>query len=801
MKILDYLKNNILYFDGAMGTVLQKQGLKAGYMPEKWNTENPDAIISVHKAYFDAGANVVSTNTFGANILKFPEEELEEVIKNAVYNAKKAKELSKSTQEKWVALDIGPSGKLLKPFGDFEFEDAVSLFAKTVKIGVKYGVDLILIETMNDCYETKAALLAVKENCDLPVFASNAYGEDGKLMTGACPEIMSAVTEGMGADALGANCSFGPVQLKGVMDRLISNSSIPVMFMPNAGLPTVKDGKTIYDVTPEEFAKEVRKSVEKGVRIVGGCCGTTPEYIKCLVEETKGIKPVEIKNKEKTVVCSYGKYKEFGEKPLLVGERINPTGKKRLKEALRNNDMNYILNEALRQEKNSADILDINTGIPEIDEEKVLCNVVREIQSVTDLPLQIDTSNASAMERALRLYNGKAVINSVNGKEESMKSVFPLVKKYGGAVVALTLDENGIPNTVKGRLEIAEKIIKEASKYGISKKDIIFDALTMTISTDKNAGTITLETVQAIRENFGCHTILGVSNISFGLPHRDFLNCSFFAAALERGLSSAIMNTDSVNMMKTYYSYNALHGLDENCADYIRFADSLEESQVQTNSKSDIKDGKSMLQYAVEKGLKSEAEKAVKQLLETEKPMDIVTSAVIPALDNVGIGFENKKIYLPQLLMSAEAAGTAFEIIKGFVSAENTGGVSKCKVVLATVHGDIHDIGKNIVKLLLENYGFDVIDLGKDVPPEIIVEKAVEIHAPIVGLSALMTTTVPAMEKTVKMLKEKAPWCKTVVGGAVLTQEYAKSIGADKYAKDAMETVRFAEKVNSEKNT
>ena len=796
MKILDYLKNNILYLDGAMGTVLQEEGLEAGQLPESWNIENPKAVIKAHKAYYDAGCNVVCTNTFGANTIKFSETELEEVIKAAVDNAKKAKESTTGTQEKWIALDIGPSGKLLKPFGDFDFEEAVGLFAKTVRLGVKYGVDLIMIETMNDSYETKAAILAVKENCDLPVFVSNAYGEDGKLMTGATPEIMSTLTEGMGVDAIGANCSFGPEQLEPVIDRLTAFSSVPVMFMPNAGMPEMVDGKTVYDVDADGFAKEIKKLVLKGVRIVGGCCGTTPVYLKRVIEETKGIIPAKIKEKNITAVCSYAKFTKFGEKPLLVGERINPTGKKRLKEALRAGDMNYILNEAVRQEEKGAHILDVNVGIPEIDEVEVLGNAVKEIQSVTDLPLQIDTSNHKAMERALRLYNGKAVINSVNGKTESMSSVFPLVKKYGGAVVALTLDDNGIPDTVEGRIAIAEKIIKTAAEYGISKNDLIFDALTMTVSTNKNAGLVTLETLKYIKEKLGCHTILGVSNVSFGLPERDALNCAFFAAAMENGLSAAIMNTDSVNMQKTYYSFCAVHGLDENCARYIEFADTLKEGKESVKTENEIKDDKSLLIHAIEKGLKSDAENVVKRLLETNKPMDIVTESVIPALDKVGIGFEKKTVYLPQLLMSAEAAGAAFEVIKSHVASSNSG-VSKCKVVLATVHGDIHDIGKNIVKLLLENYGFDVIDLGKDVPPEEIVEKVVETKAPVVGLSALMTTTVPAMKKTVEMLKKDAPWCKTIVGGAVLTQEYADSIGADFFAKDAMETVRFAEKENN----
>ncbi len=796
MTFSEFLKNNIVCLDGGMGTLLQARGLKAGEHPEKWNITHSDVIIDIHKAYYDAGSNVVCTNTFGANVLKFAEDELEQIIKAAVSNAKTAAEQSISKKTKFVALDIGPSGKLLKPLGDLDFEDAVGVFAKTVKLGVKYGVDLIIIETMNDSYETKAALLAAKENCNLPVIVSNAYGEDGKLMTGASPAAMVALLEGMCVDALGANCSLGPKQLRHVAEELLENASVPVILKPNAGLPKVVDGETVFDITPEEFSDEVAELVKLGVRVIGGCCGTTPEYIKLLNEKTAGLTPVPLADKNKTVVSSYTHAVEFGSVPILIGERINPTGKKRFKQALLENDMDYILSEAVNQQEKGVHILDVNVGLPDIDETEMLKNAVCELQTVTNLPLQIDTANVKAMETALRRYNGKAMINSVNGKTESMEAVFPLVKKYGGLVVALTLDENGIPENAEGRVAIAEKILKKAEKYGVSKKDIIFDTLAMTVSADNKAALATVQALNYIKTKLGCHTSLGVSNISFGLPNRDAINGVFFALCLENGLSAAIMNPYSADMMKTYYAFKALAGLDENCAEYIANADSftVAVSASAAETKKSAEEYSSELQKAVIKGFKEKSADITKVLLETVAPLDIVNNEIIPALNNVGKGFENKTVYLPQLLMSAEAAKSAFETIKSFMSGGEKA-ANKGVFVIATVHGDIHDIGKNIVKLLLENYGFDVVDLGKDVPPETVVEKVVELHAPLAGLSALMTTTVPAMEETIKLLKEKAPWCKTVVGGAVLTKEYADKIGADKYAKDAMEAVRYAENI------
>lgn len=788
MNIRDFIKNNIVYLDGGMGTLLQKSGLQPGELPEHWNISHPEVIREIHKNYYDSGSNVVNTNTFGANTLKFSIDELDEIICHAVKNADEARKASSGEQEKFIALDVGPTGKLLKPLGDLDFEDAVKIFAETIRLGVKYGVDLITIETMNDSYETKAAVLAAKENSDLPIIVTNAYGENGRLMTGANPAVMAAMLEGMGVDAIGANCSLGPKQLMDVMDELLKYCSVPVAFKPNAGLPK-SDGKvTYYDVDADEFAQDIKFSVENGVRIVGGCCGTTPEYIKKVCELTRGMKPKEIEKKTYSVCTSYNKAVFFGEKPILIGERINPTGKKRFKQALLENDIGYILQEAVNQQAKGVHVLDVNVGLPGIDEAQMLTTSVCELQCVTDLPLQIDSSDPVAMESALRRYNGKAMINSVNGKGENMNAIFPLVKKYGGFVVALTLDEKGIPSTVEGRMKIARKILLTAALYGINKKDIIFDPLAMTVSADKMSAVTTLETVKKITEQLGCNTSLGVSNVSFGLPSRELVNAAFFTTAMENGLSAAIMNPYSARMMEAYYSFNVVKGLDDNCMDFINFA-SQQEVQPTVKHESSL-----TLKEAIEKGLKEKSSEITTAMLGENAPLDIVNSHVIPALDDVGRRFEEKKLFLPQLLMSAEAAKASFEVIKAAMAADGNS-VKKGNIVIATVHGDIHDIGKNIVKLLLENYGYNVIDLGKNVPPETVLNAVIENHAPLVGLSALMTTTVPAMEETVKLVKEKAPWCKTVVGGAVLTQDYADKIGADKYAADAMESVRYAESV------
>lgn len=794
MNFKTYLQNNLVILDGGMGTLLQARGLQQGDMPERWNLTYPDDIIDIQKSYYDSGSNVVNTNTFGANLLHFESDELTAIIKAAVENAQKARDLSQGSQEKFIALDIGPTGRLLKPMGDLDFEEAVSIFAQTVKIGAACGVDLIMIETMNDSYETKAALLAAKENCDLPVIVSNAYSENGKLMTGASPAAMVALLEGMGADAIGVNCSFGPDKLAPIVREYLKYASVPVLLKPNAGLPHSENGRTVYDVLPEDFAAITAGLVAEGVCVAGGCCGTTPSYIKALCDQIAVTTPA-VEPKRHTVISSYTDAVFFTDDPVLIGERINPTGKKRLKEALRNDELDYILNEGLKQQSAGAEVLDVNVGLPEIDEPAMLTKVVYELQSIIDLPLQIDTSDPVAMEKALRIYNGKPLINSVNGKQESMDAIFPLMKKYGGVAVALTLDESGIPDTVEGRVAIARKIIDTAASYGVDKKDLIFDTLAMAVSADNCAAKLTLDSLHRIRRELGVHTSLGVSNISFGLPQRDIVNATFFALALENGLSAAIMNPFSAEMMKTYHAFRVLKGIDTNCTDYIAFADTVQNNVTIGEKAAANTDDKLTLKDAVMKGLKEPAAKLCVDLLQTVEPLTVVQEHIIPALDAVGRDYEQGRVYLPGLLMSAEAAKFAFEEIKARMI--QTDGSNKCTVVIATVKGDIHDIGKNIVKLLLENYGFDVHDLGKDVPPEKIVEETVRLHAPIVGLSALMTTTVPAMEETIRQLRKAAPWAKVVVGGAVMTEEYAKSIDADQYCRDAMDTVRYAERIHA----
>ena len=798
MNVKELLTNQTVILDGGMGTLLQAAGLRPGEHPEEWNLSHPDVIQGIHRAYFDAGSHIVNTNTFGANRLKFSKEQLDLIVRAAVENAKAAREASSGTQEKFIALDIGPTGKLLKPYGDLDFEDAVAVFAETVRLGVQYGVDLIMIETMNDSYETKAALLAAKENSTLPVFVSNAYGEDGKLMTGASPEAMVSMLEGMGADAIGVNCSLGPRQLRPVVERYLQCASVPVLLKPNAGLPKSVNGQTAYDVTPDDFADTVAELVDLGVRAAGGCCGTTPLYIAALNERLRGKTPQPIEKKQITAVSSYTHAVHFGEVPILIGERINPTGKKRFKQALLENDIGYILQEGLNQQQKGVQILDVNVGLPDVDEREMLCRAVCELQAIINLPLQIDTADPCAMEAALRRYNGKAMVNSVNGKAESMRAIFPLVKKYGGVVVALTLDEDGIPSTAEGRVAIAKKILQTAGEYGIEKKDLIFDPLAMTVSADPRAAIETLSAVRRIREELGCHTSLGVSNVSFGLPSRDAVNSTFFAEALANGLSAAIMNPYSSDMLKVWYTHRVLHGQDENCADYIAFAASCAEAAPKVAVQSPVHtaaaatDG-TPLQRAIATGMREHARALTAQLLSDTEPLLIVQNEIIPALDRVGRGFEAKTVYLPQLLMSAEAAQAAFGEIKAFMISQRAEQKPKLAIVLATVQGDIHDIGKNIVRLLLENYGFAVTDLGRDVSPACIAEETVRLHAPLVGLSALMTTTVPAMEETVKLLHERAPWCRVMVGGAVLNADYAARIGADRYCKDAMEAVRYAE--------
>ena len=780
MSILEKLKSGFVFFDGGMGTLLQERGLKAGELPEDWNITRPEIITEIHRAYYEAGANVVTTNTFGANPLKM--DDVEEIVSAAVKNAKAAI----FDREQYVALDIGPTGKLLKPLGDLDFEDAVSAFGKTVRAGDRAGCDLIIIETMNDPYELKAAVLAAKENSSLPIFATFVLDESGKTMTGCDIPSMVAMLESLGVSALGVNCSLGADKLKKFVPELIANASVPVIVNPNAGMPCIHDGKTCFDDTPDSFLNNMLEIAEMGVRVLGGCCGTTPEYIKKVTSVLKNSVPKPVVKKNFTVVSSYSKSCVFDKKCVLIGERINPTGKSKFKTALRENNMDYIISEAVGQEESGAHLLDVNVGLPEIDEVDFLTRAIKEIQSVSTLPLQIDTSNPVALEAAMRIYNGKPLVNSVNGKKESIDSVLPLVKKYGGCVIALTLDEKGIPTTAEGRFEIAERIVKEAEKYGIDKKDIIVDPLCLTVSSDVSAPKVTLDSIKLIKERLGLKVSLGISNVSFGLPNRDFITSTFFALALREGLDAVIMNPYSSEMMKIYYAYNALLGLDESCSEYIAYAsDKKTES---TSNDTDI-----TLEKAIIKGLKKEAGDITSKLIIDTPPLEIVNNYIIPALDKVGDSYEKGVSFLPQLLLSAETANIAFDVVKSAIPKDDSS--SNGDIILATVKGDIHDIGKNIVKVILQNYGYTVHDLGKDVSPEAIVEYAKKTGIKLVGLSALMTTTVPSMEETIKQLKAYDTDIKVMVGGAVLNPEYAEMIKADKYAKDAMEGVRYARSI------
>lgn len=758
----------ITYFDGGMGTMLN---LKAGELPELLNINDPERVYAIHKAYADAGCNIISANTFGANRFKY--DNVDEIVKSAVKNAKRT--------GKKVALDIGPTGKLLKPMGDLDFEECVDIFADVVKAG-RDEADLVLLETFGDLYEIKAAMLAVKENCDLPLVVSMIFDEKARLLTGADVRTACAVVEGLGADAIGFNCGLGPKQMIPLVEELEKHASIPILVMPNAGLPESVNGETIFNVDPDEFASYMTQIAKMGVSYLGGCCGTTPAHLKAMIEATKDIEDKVPEFKNETIVASYSKSVDLSE-GAVIGERINPTGKKLMKEALRNKDMDYVLRQGITQTEAGAHILDVNMGLPEIDEKEMLCSGIYELQSVLPVPLQLDSGDAEAMEAALRLYNGKAMINSVNGKEKSMKEVFPLAKKYGGVVVCLCLDEDGIPSTAQGRIAIAKKIIKRAAEYGIDKKNLAVDALVMTISTDTNNAIETLNAVDYIRNTLGVNTVLGVSNISFGLPNREAVNTAFYTLAMSRGLSAGIINPNSRPMMNAFFSYKALAGKDESCQEYIKSA--VDTEIVQKTENLDLK-------TAIIKGMKEESARCAKELLENTESLVIINDYIIPALDVVGDGFEKNTIFLPQLLMSADSAKAAFDEIKAHFVMSGAEQVKGEKIIIATVEGDIHDIGKNIVKVLLQNYGFDVMDLGKDVKCEKVLEEAQKNNVKLVGLSALMTTTVPNMEKTIKLLHDNTD-AKVFVGGAVLTRDYAKMINADFYAKDAMESVRIAQ--------
>lgn len=849
-NIMDRIGREWLFFDGGTGSILQEKGLQPGELPETWNLLHPDRILDLHRGYLEAGADIYNTNTFGANRLKFPEN-LDEIVTAAVKLAKEARTQAGRDEDAYVALDIGPTGKLLAPMGDLSFDDAVDIFGEVVRIGAREGADLVLIETMNDSYEAKAAVLAAKENCDLPVFITCVFDGSGKMLTGGTPESMVAMLEGLGVDALGVNCSLGPAQMIPIVERLVKAAHVPVLVNPNAGLPKSVDGRTVYDVGPEEFAGYMKQIAELGAAAVGGCCGTTPDYIRAEIAAVRPLPLLPPQGREQTVIASFSRTVEIGRaaRPVIIGERINPTGKKRFKQALVDHDIDYIVDQGLQQEDAGADVLDVNVGTPEINEVELLDEVVCRLQSVLALPLQIDTSNPEAMERALRHYNGKALINSVNGKQEVMAEVFPLVKKYGGVVVALALDEGGIPDNADDRIRIAGKIYATAAEYGIRREDIVIDGLCMTVSSDPRSALVTLETIRRIRDELGGSSILGVSNISFGLPARELINAYFFEMALQNGLSCAIINPNNQAMMQAYRAFCALTNQDENFQNFItayagykspdkKVSDALTAYKTRVLnalgvSAGDLQAtdrplggsgvnaggaganagsagsgraagaddgrgpgalaGKSRLVEAIERGMAKPAAEATREALFTRNALDIINQDLVPALDVVGQGFEKGTVFLPQLLMAAEAAKAAFAVVKE--SMAGSAQESKGRVILATVKGDIHDIGKNIVKVLLENYGYDVIDLGKDVPPETIVETALRENIRLVGLSALMTTTVVNMEETIRQLHEQKPDCRIVVGGAVMTQDYADKIGADCYGRDAMTTVRYADEL------
>ena len=852
MDILGEMKRRIVLFDGAMGTMLQKAGIKPGELPETWNLTHQEEVVKIQKEYLYAGADIIGTNTFGANRLKYHGNPytLDEILEGAFFCAHEA---VKQAGHGAVALDIGPTGRLLKPMGDLDFEEAVSIYAEVVKLGVKFGADCVLIETMSDMHELKAAVLAAKENSSLPVFATCVFDETGKMLTGATPKAMIAMLEGLHVDALGTNCSLGPKQMLKTAKELVRYASVPVICTPNAGLPHSENGVTVYDVGPEEFAEDISAILDAGVSAVGGCCGTTPEHIRLVKKTSEGRKAPVIADKTETIVTSYAQAQTIGDDPVIVGERINPTGKKKMAQALKDGDYGYILDMAMEQQDRGAHILDVNVGVPGIDEKGTLVETVAQLQSITDLPLQIDTSNFDAMEAAMRAYNGKPMVNSVSGKKESMDAVFPLVKKYGGVLVALLLDDDGIPADADGRIRIAKKIYEEADKYGIPRKDIIFDCLCLTVSADKTGALVTLEALKRVRDELGGKTILGVSNISFGLPQRMIINQAFYTMALQNGLNAAIINPCSDGMMRAYNAYRVLSAKDVNCGDFIKaytgyrpplpkgavweedaeaflrehgagtgaqpggsgrpgscrepisdaFVSAVPASAVSSSdafadsfSGSGKQDqGQARMIQCVKKGLKEEAAKTASRLLKTTAALDVINDCMIPALNEVGNEFEAGKVFLPQLLMSAEAAKAAFAVLKESMESAGTGGEKRGRIILATVRGDIHDIGKNIVKVLLESYRFEVIDLGRDVPPEVIVKTAVEQNIRLVGLSALMTTTVANMGETILQLHEKAPDVKIMVGGAVMTKAYAKSIHADRYCKDAMASVQYAEEV------
>ena len=789
-------QNEFIFLDGAMGTMLQKSGLEAGEIPELLNLTHADMIKNIHKMYIDAGSQIVYANTFGANRYKLDGcgHSVEEVIGAGISIAKQA--CAESGREAYTALDIGPIGQLLEPTGSLSFEEAYDIFKEQMEAG--RDADIIVLETMTDLYEVKAALLAAKENTDKPVICTMTFEKNGRTFTGCSCSAMALTLEGLGADAIGVNCSLGPKDLMPVVSEICKWTTLPVAVKPNAGLPD--PNTNLYDVLPDDFAEAACEFAAMGVKIFGGCCGTSPDYISALTKRLSTEKYTEresVRTKGASIpaaVCSYSNTAVI-DQPRIIGERINPTGKKRFKEALKSGDIDYILGQAIEQAGAGADILDVNVGLPDIDEKAMMVRTVKALQSVTDLPLQVDSTIPEVLEAALRVYNGKAIVNSVNGEEKSLERILPIVKKYGAAVVGLALDENGIPPTAEERFAIAEKIMNRAVAIGIPKRDVYIDCLTLTASAQQAGVMETVKALHRVKTELGLKTVLGVSNISFGLPNRELINSSFLQICLASGLDLPIINPNVAAMTGAVRAYKLLANIDKDSMQFIAAYNNATPAPAANNSSARTENATPEgLLFAVQNGLKHEGAAITEKLLETTDPMIIVDEMLIPALDKTGADFESGKIFLPQLILSAGVAQAAFEVIKSKISSGDSS-VSKGKVVLATVKGDIHDIGKNIVKVLLENYGYEVIDLGRDVEYQAVADAAQTEGVKLVGLSALMTTTLKSMAETIALVKQVRPDCKIVVGGAVLTPEYAEKIGADFYARDAKATVDAAKTV------
>ena len=784
MSIREKLGKEILIFDGAMGTMLQKNGLDVGELPEILNFNNSEIIKKIHKEYIDAGCNILTTNTFGANKYKF--EGTEYTVKQVI---EKAIELAKSVAgDGYVALDIGPSGKLMKPTGELSFDEAYEVFKEQVIAGK--DADLILFETFSDLHEAKAGILAAKENSDLPVFCSMTFQEDGRTLMGTDPLTAVNVLQDLGIDAIGINCSLGPKQLIKIVKEMLKYSTIPVFVQPNAGLPKIVEGETVFEIDIEEFVQSMKEMVESGVHVIGGCCGTNPDFISALRKDIGAMKPKEITVKPFTAVSSSTKTVIFDDRIKIIGERINPTGKKRLKEALKEKDLSYIVDEAIAQRDCGAHILDVNMGLPEIDEKEMMLLAIESIGSAVDLPIQIDSSSPEIIEAAARRYNGKPLINSVNGKKSSMDAVLPIAKKYGACIIALTLDDKGLPGSADERIEIADKIVKEANKIGIDTKKLIFDCLTLTVAAQQDAAMDTLIALKKIKEKYGVKTTLGASNISFGLPERKVVNRTFLTVAMTYGLDAPITDPTEKELVETIKAFEALTMRDEDSKEYIEYFSNQKETETKIKEVAKEED----LKEIIIKGKIDKAEKATIEALKTNESLEVVSGFIIPALEIVGKKYETGEIFLPQLIKSAETSKKAFEVLKKNMKIGDEA-ISYGKIAMATVKGDIHDIGKNIVNTLLENYGYEVIDLGKDVPVEEIVRVAKEEKLKLVGLSALMTTTVISMEDTIKAIRKENLDCKIMVGGAVLNEEYSKKIGADYYCKDGMAAVAVAKEV------